>query len=250
MNISWEPLKNWFGFTRRERRSTFILLLIVVLILVIKYLIPDSQISIKDITGDVLQAENLSELTARDNIFTRQLSSSDSMKNYHDTSRKVSRSNFRSIHMESSKGRGDNFKKRLPVSQKQLMDINLSDSAALIALPGIGPVLSSRIIKYRHLLGGFARISQLKEVYGLPAETFDMIKDLVSADSAVVTRIDINSAGYLELSHIHYFEKYEITAILKYRELKGRITSLGDLTENKLISEEKAFMVRPYLRFE
>jgi DNA uptake protein ComE-like DNA-binding protein len=111
-------------------------------------------------------------------------------------------------------------------------------------------VLSSRIIKYRHLLGGFARITQLKEVYGLPEETFVMIKDRVFTDSTVVTRVSINSAGYKELSHIHYFEKYEITAILKYRELKGTITSIDDLTDNKLITVEKASKVGPYLKFD
>jgi DNA uptake protein ComE-like DNA-binding protein len=126
----------------------------------------------------------------------------------------------------------------------------MSDSAALEKLPGIGPVLSSRIIKYRHLLGGFARISQLREVYGLPEETFNMIKDRVFADSTAIRRIDINSAGYKELIHLHYFEKNDVTAILKYRELKGRITGINDLTENKLITVEKASKVRPYLSFE
>ena len=77
-----------------------------------------------------------------------------------------------------------------------------------------------------------------------------MIKDRVFADSTVVRRIDINSAGYKELSHLHYFEKYEVTAILKYRELKGRIKSIDDLTDNKLISMEKAIKVRPYLKFD
>ena len=32
-------------------------------------------------------------------------------------------------------------------------------------------------------------------------------------------KININSADYRELSHIHYLEKYDISAILKYREL-------------------------------
>ena len=33
--------------------------------------------------------------------------------------------------------------------QRQIIEINSSDSAALVKLPGIGPVLSARIIKYR-----------------------------------------------------------------------------------------------------
>jgi competence protein ComEA len=249
MNSFREPIKNWFGFTRRERRSTFILLLLVVLIIGIKYSVPDSQVEIRDITGNVLEAADLSGLATRDNSSQGRSDSRESINYSRDSSRKAGSDNYRRNQMASSKGRGDNFIKHLSGPQK-LIDINLSDSSALVKLPGIGPVLSSRIIKYRHLLGGFARISQLREVYGLPEETFDMIKDRVFADSTVITRIDINSAGYKELSHIHYFEKYEVNAILKYRELKGRISGINDLTENKLITLEKASKVRPYLKFD
>ena len=49
-----------------------------------------------------------------------------------------------------------------------------------------------------------------------------------------VVRININSADYKDLSRLPYFEKYEVTAILKYRELKGRIEGINDLTDNKL----------------
>ena len=38
-------------------------------------------------------------------------------------------------------------------------------------------------------------------------------------------------AGYKELIRIPYLEKYEVTAILKYRELEGRINSIEDLKE-------------------
>ena len=117
-------------------------------------------------------------------------------------------------------------------------------------MPGIGPVLSVRIIKYRNLLGGFAKVDQLREVYGLSSETFDLIKGRVYADSAEVVRININEAAYKDLSRLPYFENYEVTAILKYRELKGRIAGMNELTENKLISTEKAVKIRPYISFE
>ena len=60
---------------------------------------------------------------------------------------------------------------------KTLLDINSCDSSSLVMLPGIGPVLSARIIKFRSLLGGFARKDQLKEVYGLPIETYNLISE-------------------------------------------------------------------------
>ena len=119
-----------------------------------------------------------------------------------------------------------------------------------VRLPGIGPVLSARIIKYRRLLGGFARVEQLKEVYGLPAETYEMIKGRVYADSLQISRININSATYKEIIRLPYLKKYEVTAILKYRELKGRINGIDDLTEIKLLTAEKARKVNPYLIYD
>jgi DNA uptake protein ComE-like DNA-binding protein len=131
----------------------------------------------------------------------------------------------------------------------KILDLNSSDSASLEALPGIGPVLSARIIKYRKLLGGFASVSQLREVYGLPEETFTRISGMLVADSADVKKININNADFKQLIKLPYFERYEVTAILKYRELQGRLNGIDDLVGNKLISDETAIKVRPYLEF-
>ena len=253
MNFNSEPIKDWFGFTRRERRSTFIMFLIIILIIGLRYTIPDSQIAIEDITGTIPETENDSKLSGKDSISIDDAISGNLINN----GRKGSAYIKRAYGIEG---------KRIPfVKNKQmplqkvsnyhrqknpLIEINRSDSATLIKLPGIGPVLSGRIIKYRRLLGGYASIDQLKEVYGLPVETYELIKDKIFADSSMIAKINVNSAGYKELSHIHYFEKYEVTAILKYREIKGRIKCITDLTENKLITPEKARKVRPYLRFD
>lgn len=234
MDLNTEPIKNWFGFSRRERRSTFTLLLIVMLIIAFRYTIPESRITIEDITGTVSDTQNPGEVL---NSPEAQMQSGPAVKE------PVTRLSY------SNKNNRGKFNQGLSLYQKPKIDLNTSDSASLVRLPGIGPVLSARIIKYRRLLGGFARIEQLKEVYGLPAETFEAIKDRVSADSTIINRININSADYKELSHIHYFERYEITAILKYRQIKGKISRITDLTENKLITTEKAFKVSPYLKF-
>jgi DNA uptake protein ComE-like DNA-binding protein len=247
MNLNTEPIKNWFGFSRSERRSTFILLFLTVLIIVFRYSYPDSKISVRDITDNQLSAEDLSYLTASDNKSANVNYSSVDVKTSYDSLRKTRRSVYSkgTINKYDTQGR-----RQFAGSHKPLIDINLSDSATLMKLPGIGPVFSARIIKYRLFLGGFARIEQLKEVYGLPVETFDQIKGSISVDSGVIRRININTAGYKELSKIRYLEKYEINAILKYKELEGRINGMQDLTGNKLISVDKAFRVRPYLKFD
>ena len=45
--------------------------------------------------------------------------------------------------------------------------LNSIDSVGLEELPGFGPVLSGRTVKFRQALKGFVVIDQLKEVYGI-----------------------------------------------------------------------------------
>lgn len=252
MNLNTEPLKNWFGFSRRERRSSFILLIIIIVVIGLRFMLPESNLKITDITGKYIPEADLTKPAIANSSFSAGGSSGKPVRRSYI---KQERGGHNKNDSNSSSSAAVNasyakYRKNSVSRQRTPIDLNSSDSAVLVSLPGIGPVLSARIIKYRHLLGGFARTEQLKEVYGLPGETYDLIKDWVFADSTVINRININSADFRELSHIHYFERYEVTAILKFRELKGKINNIGDLTDNKLISLEKLNKVRPYLRFD
>jgi DNA uptake protein ComE-like DNA-binding protein len=230
MYLNTGPIKNWFGFSRRERRATFILLVIIIIIIGVRYLFPDTMIAIEDFSGINLPGEKNGVFLIKDSSKNGKAISSD--------------------RHEGAKFRKTLYRRKTSSENKTDIDLNTSDSVLLVTLPGIGPVLSGRIIKYRHLLGGFARVEQLREVYGLAPETYDIIKNRVFADSTKITMISINSAVYKEIIRFPYFEKYEVTSILKYRELKGRITGINDLIDNKLITREKALKVRPYLKFE
>jgi len=206
--------RNWFGYSRRERRSTFILLNILVIITGIRYIFPFHEISLKEIPLDLV--ENKVDST-RQPVDSQVSKEQKQVKTFY--------------------------------SKRKLLNLNSCDSASLVALPGIGPVLSARIIKYRNLLGGYVSTDQLKEVYGLPEETFSMISSRVFADSLLVRKIMINEADYKNLIRHPYFKRNEVSAILKYRELKGKINSIGEMTENNLISPETATKICAYLDF-
>jgi DNA uptake protein ComE-like DNA-binding protein len=225
MKLNIEPIRSWFGFTRRERRSTFILLIIAFLVLGLRIAVPEKNIELKELTETISFNEK--------NVMNKADPVEKSVMSYR-------KNTYPAGNTKYSTGN----------QKRPLINLNSCDTSQLISLPGIGTVLSLRIIKYRNLLGGYASVDQLREVYGLPPETFDLIKGRVYADTTLLTRININTAGYKELSRLPYFEKYEVTAILKYKELKGRIEGISDLTDNKLIPPEKALKVRPYLDFE
>lgn len=57
-----------------------------------------------------------------------------------------------------------------------LLDINHADSLTLQALPGIGPVLAARIIKYRNRIGCFDSTAQLLEIYGITPHRLDQFR--------------------------------------------------------------------------
>jgi len=62
----------------------------------------------------------------------------------------------------------------------QKVNLNTAEAWLLEALPGIGEVLSQRIIDYREENGPFMRIDDLKMVEGIGPAAFDKLKDLIT----------------------------------------------------------------------
>lgn len=60
------------------------------------------------------------------------------------------------------------------------LDLNRATEKDLVALPGIGPVLAERIVRYRRSRGTFHEVGQLREVKGVGKKTLDRIRPLVS----------------------------------------------------------------------
>ena len=127
------------------------------------------------------------------------------------------------------------------------IDLNRADSVQLLPLPGIGPVFARRIIKYRNLLGGYASIDQLKEVYGMKEETLDLIRDRIRIDTSIIRRLDLNEATFRELLRHPYLEIGDVKAIVDYREVVGGIASLNEIWEHGLLADSTLERIAPYL---
>ncbi len=68
-----------------------------------------------------------------------------------------------------------------PAGAAQLVDINAASPAELAnALPGIGPVLSERIIAYRDANGPYVRPDQLMAVAGIGPVTYERLRPLIT----------------------------------------------------------------------
>jgi DNA uptake protein ComE-like DNA-binding protein len=127
------------------------------------------------------------------------------------------------------------------------IDINRADSAALLPLPGIGPVFAGRIIKYRNLLGGFLRVEQLLEVYGMPVETLNLIRDKIEIDTSAIRKIQLDSASFRELLRHPYFDLENVKALLDYRDFSGVIQTPRELLDNSILTDSVLQRVLPYL---
>ena len=127
------------------------------------------------------------------------------------------------------------------------VDVNYSDTAAFIALPGIGSKLAARIVAFREKLGGFYKIDQLGETYGLPDSTFQKIKSRLVIGSGNVKKLNINTATVDELK-VHPYLRYNIAnAIVQYRTQHGSFSSVNDIKKIMTITDEIFDKAAPYL---
>lgn len=136
----------------------------------------------------------------------------------------------------------------VPSSAALKVEINSADSLQWLALPGIGPKLTSRILNFRQRLGGFNSVQQVAEVYGLADSVFRIIQPLLVAGEGQIKQISINGAGKAELAEHPYIRQQLAGAIVQYREAHGPFRQLEDLRRIHLISEPVFEKIRPYLK--
>ena len=74
---------------------------------------------------------------------------------------------------------------RTAVAEK--LDLNKATEHDLESLPGIGPALADRIMRYRQIRGSFQNIEQLRNVKGIGEKKFERIRALIVVGSSSVS---------------------------------------------------------------
>ena len=141
-------------------------------------------------------------------------------------------------------------KKEEPVSRFKLVRINTADSLDWLALPGIGPKLSGRILSYRHALGGFVARDQIREVYGLADSVYRQLLPMLELDQLEVRKIPVNSATQEELGRHPYIRWKLAQAIIQYRTANGSLKGMEDLGKIHLIDDTLLKKLGPYCEFQ
>jgi competence protein ComEA len=134
-----------------------------------------------------------------------------------------------------------------PKNNISLIDINTADTISFIALPGIGSKLAQRIINFRDKLGGFCKIEQVAETFGLPDSTFQKIKARLSVGNSTIKQFNINTATVDEMKSHPYIRYALANAIVQYRTQHGNFALVADIKKIMLVTEEVYVKVAPYL---
>lgn len=146
----------------------------------------------------------------------------------------------------------DYTKKSIPI-----VDINKANAADFKALPGIGNVLSERIVKYRNSLKGFAAVDDLKKVYGISDAAFDVIRPFLQISESkktanilpentdeekvlpqnTIEKVNINTASEKEMTAAG-IPRNMAKAIIIYREQNGNYNTVEDIKKIIFITPE------------
>ena len=123
-----------------------------------------------------------------------------------------------------------------------LVDLNVADSAAFDALPGIGGWFASRMVEYRKQLGGYSYAEQLMDIRNFDQDKFDALSDLVTVSKEYMTPYPLWELPADSLRRHPYIRNIETAkAIVLYRETTTRSQlSFKGLSDAGIISEDIA----------
>lgn len=139
------------------------------------------------------------------------------------------------------------------------LNLNHATSHQLALLPGIGPVLSERIVRFRDAKGGFASIGDLKKVYGLPRATYARIKNHLyvqspaeastkqSTDTSKIEILDLNVASAEQLDAIPGIGPTLAKRIVAFRKRLGFFYTPNQLLQVYGLSKENYERMIPFL---
>ena len=124
----------------------------------------------------------------------------------------------------------------LPIKYSEI-DINGADSAAWASLPGIGKVLSKRIIHYRERLGGFRSVEDLRQVYGLADSVYTKLLPYLRLPVSEKGKPNLNTLTAQRLSQIGGIDSEIAKAIVVYRQQNGPFKNINGLRQLVFIND-------------
>ena len=125
------------------------------------------------------------------------------------------------------------------------VELNKADAQDLQVLPGVGPVLSQRIVRFREVLGGFHEIDDLYEVFGLDSSVVDGAKSFITIDAKLVRPFCLDTVSFRSmLKH----PRFDFETTKKLMRARGRgVYALDVVLLSSRLDSVTLHKVQPYL---
>ncbi|MBP9187229.1 MAG: helix-hairpin-helix domain-containing protein [Bacteroidia bacterium] len=130
------------------------------------------------------------------------------------------------------------------------VELNTADSLTLVKLYGIGPKMASKIVDYRNRVGGFFRVEQLTEIWGIDEFLLEELAGKIYVDVNKVRYLNINTISYEELKLNPYLRFKTASAIINYRKHHGAFTKVEDLKKVVILPDSTYQKLLPYLTLQ
>ena len=131
------------------------------------------------------------------------------------------------------------------------LELNMADSAALVALRGIGPYYARKILDYRERLGGFVDAAQLLEIEGIDADRLAGFSEDVTVDAKKIRKIDLWHASDTVLARHPYIGAKGARSVLRYRQLYDSARwTLPDLAKERALPPENIEKLKKYIEIQ
>lgn len=239
--------KDWFFYTRSQRRVIVLLLIILVLLMFLPVREKANKEKAEIAAEPLLIADSLyckigkerqeRERNYKNRTYTKKERTAFEKKKSPDT-----------VVYETRKP--EKYSLRFPRQEKYsagiVIDANSADTSILKKIPGIGRVISKNIVSYRNRLGGFYDVGQLLEVKYVDSTL--LVWFHVKSD--VFRRINVNKAGLDELRSHPYMDFHKAKAIVDFRRKRGRIGGMSQVSLFKEFSDEDISRLSHYFTFE
>jgi len=242
MKKSFVTLANFFAFTKGERRGVVALLCVISLLMFGIQVMPY-----------YTQKNSLLEFSDEDIV---QATSSDFVANNNDATVVGDVSvvgdavpvgaGFKPAPTTDQK---NSSQPRFQTRERQPFRVhaNTADTLDLQQIRGIGSTTSHRIVAYRERLGGFVRIEQLLEVWGIDSARYEQINEFFIIDKQNIRKINLNTVTIRDLQRHPYMDYWQAKAIVQNRDENGLYQDIADILKLALIDQETFDLIKNYL---
>lgn len=237
--------KDWFFYSRGQRRAIIFLLLVLILLICI--------LASENIGNNRTEIA-IEPLKIADSLYVRidnDKRNRDNYRRYKDKEpvykkNKKQSSDFSYEHKKEEKKEIKKYPKQEKFNAGIIIDVNTADTSILKKIPGVGSIISRNIVNYRNRLGGFYNTAQLLEVQYVDSTLLKWFE----VKSDVFRKIRINKAGLDELRSHPYMDFYKARAIIDFRRKRGSIDGMSQISMFEEFSEEDIDKLSHYFSFE